>query len=179
MGQPKNFFYLFLQITQISCYDQDRLAPSGCTQYFTGTAGTIQSFNFIAGNANNYQLANQHQKICFRSTIHFCVNNFWVDLRILFNLFSEYNSKQTLKYVFILLFQAWTKYVQVNIFHLIFFNFSFIKNIVLILAKTEKIAKKVFNLLIFFSDFRVCFSQATAIDFQVSSKFIFRFIIIL
>jgi hypothetical protein len=50
------------QITQISCFDSNHLAPSGCTQYYTGTSGTIQSFNW----QNMVQLANQNQKICFR-----------------------------------------------------------------------------------------------------------------
>jgi hypothetical protein len=53
-------------VTQISCYDNARLAPSGCTQYYTGLSGTVQSFNWKTGDANNVQLANQNQKICFR-----------------------------------------------------------------------------------------------------------------
>ena len=64
-----NYVILFLQITQISCFDNNNLAPSGCTQYYTGMSGTIQSFNWITNNANNVQLANQHQKICFRSVL--------------------------------------------------------------------------------------------------------------
>jgi hypothetical protein len=57
---------LFSQITQISCYDNNRLAPSGCTQYYMETSGTIQSFNWVTNSANNVQLANQNQRICFR-----------------------------------------------------------------------------------------------------------------
>ena len=53
---------LFFQITQISCYDSYSLAPSGCTQYFAGTSGMFQSYNY----ANLFQLANQKQRTCFR-----------------------------------------------------------------------------------------------------------------
>ena len=64
---PKSSLPLNFQITQISCYDNVNLAPSGCTQYYQATTGVIQSFNWISGSAaTNVQLANQNQKICFR-----------------------------------------------------------------------------------------------------------------
>ena len=61
-----NLCDLFPQISQISCFDNTGLAPSGCTQYYTGTSGKIQSFNWMTNGANSVQLANQNQKICFR-----------------------------------------------------------------------------------------------------------------
>jgi hypothetical protein len=51
----------YFQITQISCNDAS-LPPAGCTQYFTGTSGTINSYNY----ANGVQLAYQTQTICMR-----------------------------------------------------------------------------------------------------------------
>jgi len=54
-----------LKITQISCLDTNFLAPPGCTQYYTSATGTFQSYNF--GATNPSLLANQNQKICFRS----------------------------------------------------------------------------------------------------------------
>ncbi len=52
---------LFQQISQISCFDSNK-APQGCTQYFTGVSGQLNSYN----NINLYQLANQLQTICIR-----------------------------------------------------------------------------------------------------------------
>ncbi len=51
-----------IKVTQISCTDPN-LPPQGCDQYYTGTVGRIQSFNF---GSSNRHLANQHQNICFR-----------------------------------------------------------------------------------------------------------------
>ena len=49
------------------------LAPTDCLQYFTGSSGTIQSFNWKDTAATAVrQLANQDYKICFRNEI---VNN--------------------------------------------------------------------------------------------------------
>ncbi len=51
-----------IKVTQISCTDPN-LPPQGCDQYYTGTTGRFQSFNF---GSSNRHLANQHQNICFR-----------------------------------------------------------------------------------------------------------------
>ncbi len=51
-----------IKITQISC-DSELLAPDGCTQYFLGSTGTVQTFNFDGG----LHLANQNQAICVRA----------------------------------------------------------------------------------------------------------------
>jgi hypothetical protein len=56
----KNMSEIF-QITQISCYDAN-LAPDSCTQYFWGTSGMLNTFNYD----NSWQLANQKQTICIR-----------------------------------------------------------------------------------------------------------------
>lgn len=56
-----------LQISQISCHDPYNLAPDGCTQYFQGTTGTLQTFNY----ANSNQLANQMQNMCIRYELFF------------------------------------------------------------------------------------------------------------
>ena len=33
------------QVTQVECTSK-RAAPSGCTQYFTGSSGTIETYNY-------------------------------------------------------------------------------------------------------------------------------------
>ena len=51
-----------IKVTQISC-DSDKLAPDGCTQYFTGsTTGMVQSYNYDGGT----HLADQNQVMCIR-----------------------------------------------------------------------------------------------------------------
>ena len=46
------------------------VAPSNCLQYFTGTSGTVSSFNWkdVAGTTTR-QLANQAYNICFRTEL--------------------------------------------------------------------------------------------------------------
>jgi hypothetical protein len=76
-AQPRSWK---IRICQISCNDPNKggqvvpisavgpyivclcLAPEGCTQYFTGTTNTVQSYNFIGGR----HLANQKQLVCVR-----------------------------------------------------------------------------------------------------------------
>ena len=44
-----------IKITQVSC-DSDKLAPEGCTQYFTGsTTGMVQSYNYDGGTHLAYK----------------------------------------------------------------------------------------------------------------------------
>ncbi|TRY75398.1 hypothetical protein TCAL_15628, partial [Tigriopus californicus] len=50
-----------IKVTYIHCSSTYR-APSGCTQYFTGLAGTITSYNFAGGQI----LENQHYGNCIR-----------------------------------------------------------------------------------------------------------------
>ena len=47
-----------------------RSAPSDCLQYFTGTTGSMSSFNWkdVAGTATR-QLANNRYKFCFRTEL--------------------------------------------------------------------------------------------------------------
>lgn len=56
-----------IHIMQIPC-DARWKAPAGCTQYFTGTTGTIQSYNYAGGS----HLANQHVTQCIRTEQGFC-----------------------------------------------------------------------------------------------------------
>ena len=44
------------------------LAPAGCLQYFTGTSGTIESFNIDGG----VHLSNQYYTICIRTEKGYC-----------------------------------------------------------------------------------------------------------
>merc|ERR1712241_984905 len=60
-----------IEVTQFSC-DYENLAPQGCLQYHFGNdgAGTVESFNFNAGNG--IHLANQNQAICIRREANMC-----------------------------------------------------------------------------------------------------------
>ena len=57
----KNFKILYTKVTNIECGSYN-LAPQGCDQWFTGTQGTVMTFNY----GNGIHLANQHQNICIR-----------------------------------------------------------------------------------------------------------------
>ncbi|XP_059099193.1 uncharacterized protein LOC131893235 [Tigriopus californicus] len=56
-----------IKVTYIHCSSTYR-APSGCTQYFTGLAGTITSYNFAGGQI----LENQHYGNCIRQNEGYC-----------------------------------------------------------------------------------------------------------
>lgn len=60
-----------IEVTQFSC-DYENLAPQGCLQYAFGTTGTgtIQSYNFNAGNG--IHLANQNVMHCIRREKNMC-----------------------------------------------------------------------------------------------------------
>ncbi|CAG4942041.1 unnamed protein product [Colias eurytheme] len=69
-----------IRLTQLGC-DCPGLAPNGCLQYYTGTTGTISSFNY--GSAANSvlsaslvtgtrQLANLNYGICIRMEAGYC-----------------------------------------------------------------------------------------------------------
>lgn len=85
------------QVTQISCFDYTKLAPSGCTQYFTGETKTFQTYNYNAGTGA--QLANQRQQICFRYL--FSVNISSKNVRI-FYTFSKVSKKKVFNFEFFL-----------------------------------------------------------------------------
>ena len=57
-----------IKVTQIECSSKTR-APRGCTQYFTGTTGSISSYNYQSGNG--VLLYNQNYEACFRYCILF------------------------------------------------------------------------------------------------------------
>ncbi|TRY80076.1 hypothetical protein TCAL_09320 [Tigriopus californicus] len=54
-------------ITQVPCNSPNK-APEGCTQYFTGIMGTVESYNFQGGT----HLANQDYLNCVRTELGFC-----------------------------------------------------------------------------------------------------------
>ncbi|KAG1699835.1 hypothetical protein GQR58_005417 [Nymphon striatum] len=58
-----------IQISQIKCSSAVK-APQGCLQYYTGAAGTIESFNY-ADAASTY-LNNLEYSICYRKELGFC-----------------------------------------------------------------------------------------------------------
>ena len=49
-----------IKVTQLECSNRGRPYDTGCLQYFTGTTGRIESFNFAQSTTTLYQhLANQ------------------------------------------------------------------------------------------------------------------------
>merc|ERR1719483_1177105 len=58
-----------IKVTQVECSSKSA-APSGCTQYFTGTSGTIETFNYNSGSG--VLLANQDYSACVRAERAFC-----------------------------------------------------------------------------------------------------------
>ena len=56
-----------IQVMQIPCTAEWR-PPEGCLQYFTGTTGTIQSYNYVGG----YHLASQKYSNCVRTEQGYC-----------------------------------------------------------------------------------------------------------
>ncbi|XP_069960517.1 uncharacterized protein [Cherax quadricarinatus] len=66
-----------IKITQISCDSRYR-APDGCLQYYTATAGTVSSFNFLNAKSpqplqqGTRQLANQDYGICIKRADSYC-----------------------------------------------------------------------------------------------------------
>jgi len=56
-----------IHTNQIPC-DAEWKPPQGCTQYFTGTTGTISSYNYASGT----HLANQNDRTCIRTEQGYC-----------------------------------------------------------------------------------------------------------
>lgn len=71
-----------IYVTQYTCGQEDIAGPRGCLQYFTGTSGTVKSFNFNPSNtaaaagtdASTTHLQNQHYEICIRREAGYCYN---------------------------------------------------------------------------------------------------------
>ncbi|XP_063237524.1 uncharacterized protein LOC134539425 isoform X3 [Bacillus rossius redtenbacheri] len=60
-----------IQVTQIDCVENPELvAPAGCLQYFTGEAGSIQSFNYDKGQGH-YQ-SNLDYAMCIKRLPNTC-----------------------------------------------------------------------------------------------------------
>ncbi|XP_059078273.1 uncharacterized protein LOC131876800 [Tigriopus californicus] len=56
-----------IKVTYLTC-DNTAKAPEGCTQYFTGESGSLQSYNF----ANGQLLTKQNYQNCFRQEEGYC-----------------------------------------------------------------------------------------------------------
>ena len=65
----KIFYY-----SQIECTAEWRPRP-GCSQWFTGVTGTLQSYNFAGG----VHLANQDYTICIRQELGYCSIEYTAD----------------------------------------------------------------------------------------------------
>jgi len=65
-----------IRVTQYACGDHDNSGWPGCLQYYSGTAGTLQSFNFPPTGsvvAATTHLSEQQYDICFRRGSGFCL----------------------------------------------------------------------------------------------------------
>jgi len=70
-----------IEVTQIQCDSVER-APTGCRQLYTGTSGTVKSFNFKnlpstaaeigTGTGLQLHLANQNYRVCIQPQSGFC-----------------------------------------------------------------------------------------------------------
>lgn len=58
-----------IKVTQVECSSKT-LAPNGCTQYRTGSTGTIETFNY--NSAGGVLLQNQDYAICLRAERSIC-----------------------------------------------------------------------------------------------------------
>jgi hypothetical protein len=58
-----------IKITQVECSNKV-LAPNGCTQYLTGTTGTLETYNY--NSASGQLLQNQDYAICVRAERAIC-----------------------------------------------------------------------------------------------------------
>ena len=63
-----------IQVSQIEC-DVSWKPRSGCSQWFTGVTGTLQSYNFAGG----HHLANQDYSICIRAEVGYCSIEYTAD----------------------------------------------------------------------------------------------------
>ncbi|XP_059097607.1 uncharacterized protein LOC131891928 [Tigriopus californicus] len=64
-----------IKVTQYACGDEQG-GPDGCLQYFTGTTGTVASFNFPTTASilepSTTHLSNQQQSMCWRQETNTC-----------------------------------------------------------------------------------------------------------
>jgi len=63
-----------IKITQVPCSSKTK-APNGCLQYYTGTTGTITTFNY--NSAAGVLLTNQDYSACIRSERTYCAICYW------------------------------------------------------------------------------------------------------
>jgi len=62
---------LDIMVTQYDCKGQLG-GPPGCLQYFTGTTGTVSSFNYLSTSTTRRHLSNQDYEMCFRREKGYC-----------------------------------------------------------------------------------------------------------
>jgi len=55
-----------IKVTQLECSNTNRPYDTGCLQYFTGTSGRIESFNYAGSNSIKQHLVLQNYNICIR-----------------------------------------------------------------------------------------------------------------
>ena len=60
-----------IKVSFIECSSRSK-APTGCVQYFTGTSGSVSSYNHLGGNL----LSNQWYSVCFRQELGYCSVDF-------------------------------------------------------------------------------------------------------
>jgi len=60
-----------IMITQYDCKSMLG-GPPGCLQYFTGTTGTVSSFNYDSTSTTKRHLSNQDYEMCFRRESGYC-----------------------------------------------------------------------------------------------------------
>ncbi|XP_045028476.1 uncharacterized protein LOC116921548 isoform X1 [Daphnia magna] len=69
LGTASGPRYWRIKIAMLSC-DSEYLAPDDCLQYFTSSAGSVMTFNWVdTTNRATRQLANQDYYICFRTEL--------------------------------------------------------------------------------------------------------------
>jgi hypothetical protein len=75
IGQAGNTRQWDIKVTQYACGDQDG-GPPGCLQYFSGTSGTLSSYNFPTSSStvgsSTTHLSSQCYTICFRQNQGYC-----------------------------------------------------------------------------------------------------------
>jgi len=63
-----------IKVTQVKCGNK-LAAPNGCTQFMTGSTGTIETYNYNSGGG--VLLANQDYSICIRDERTYCSICYW------------------------------------------------------------------------------------------------------
>ncbi|XP_076311031.1 uncharacterized protein LOC143225463 isoform X2 [Tachypleus tridentatus] len=86
-----------IRVSQIFCNSINK-APPGCLQYYSGTTGLFQSFNYGNQNPEKGYLANLNYAICFRRETGMCVTNFSPEGNVQLQCGTEYFAINNMKY---------------------------------------------------------------------------------